>query len=206
VTGLEHFLEHFGYLGIFATLLLGSLGVPIPEEVPIIAAGVLTYEGAVQAWLVLPVCFAGVLSGDVILYWAGRHWGERILQWRPVRLVLTPAREVWLKAAYRRHAIKTIIAVRPLTGLRAAAFVTAGIARVPFLRFLGADLAAAAVSVPFWFAVAYFFTNEVEAFVEGAHRAERWLGIAGLVVIIIALLVAVRRLQRITKSEADEER
>jgi membrane protein DedA with SNARE-associated domain len=201
VSSLEQFLEHFTYLGVFTALLLGSLGVPIPEEVPIIAAAVLTYEGVVRWWLVLLVCFAGVLSGDVILYWAGWHWGEHVLQWRIVRLVLTPTREQWLKAAYRRHCITTVIAARPLTGLRAAAFVTAGIARVPFWKFLAADVAAALVIVPLWFTVAYFFTDEIQAVVAGAHEVERWLGLAGLVVIAVTLFVAWRRLQ---KERADQ--
>jgi len=34
------FVDHFTYLGIFAVLLLGSLGVPIPEEMAVIAAAV----------------------------------------------------------------------------------------------------------------------------------------------------------------------
>jgi hypothetical protein len=46
-------------LGIFAVLLLGSLGVPIPEEMPTIAAAVLSHEGIVWWWLVLPVCLLG---------------------------------------------------------------------------------------------------------------------------------------------------
>jgi membrane protein DedA with SNARE-associated domain len=196
VSGLEQFLEHFTYLGIFTVLLLGSLGVPIPEEMPIIAAGVLAYEGVVRGWLVLLVCVVGVVSGDVVLYWVGWHWGERVLQWRVVRLVLSPAREHWLKAAYRRHAITTVIAARPLTGLRAAAFVTAGIARVPFWKFLCADVAAALVSVPLLFAGAYFFTDEIQAVVAGARRAERWLGLAVLVVMVLILFVAWRRLQK----------
>ena len=25
------------------------------------------------------MCLAGVLSGDIVLYWAGRRWGERLL-------------------------------------------------------------------------------------------------------------------------------
>ncbi len=37
-------VEHFTYLGIFSVLLAAALGVPIPEEVPIIAAGVLVHE------------------------------------------------------------------------------------------------------------------------------------------------------------------
>ncbi len=77
---LQGLVEHFTYLGIFALLLLGSLGVPIPEEMPIIAAAVLSHAGLVRWWLALFVCFLGVLSGDVVLYWTGRHWGEPILR------------------------------------------------------------------------------------------------------------------------------
>ena len=123
---LQEFVDNFTYLGIFAVLLLGSLGVPIPEEMPIIAAAVLSHEGIVRWWLALPVCLLGVLSGDVALYWVGRHWGEQVLHWRLVRLVLSPERQQWLKAAYRRHALKTVVTARHVMGLRAAAFLTAG--------------------------------------------------------------------------------
>jgi hypothetical protein len=37
VDSLRGFVEHFTYLGIFAVLLFASLGVLIPEEMPIIA-------------------------------------------------------------------------------------------------------------------------------------------------------------------------
>src|SRR6185295_10418957 len=133
---------------ILVALLLGSLGVPIPEEMPIAAAGILSHEGLARWWLALPVCVLGVLSGDMVLYWVGRRWGERVLGWRVVRLVLTPSRAEWLQAAYREHAMKTVAMARHVAGLRAAAFLTAGIARVPFWKFILADAAAAAVSVP----------------------------------------------------------
>ena len=160
---LQGFVEHFTYLGIFAVLLLGSLGVPIPEEMPIIAAAVLSHAGLARWWLALPVCLLGVLSGDMVLYWVGRQWGEHVLNWRPVRLVLTPKREQWLQAAYRRHALKTIVTARHVMGLRAAAFLTAGIARVPFWKFVVADAGAAALGVPFGFGLAYFFTDEIDS-------------------------------------------
>ncbi|MGH2625369.1 MAG: DedA family protein [Anaerolineales bacterium] len=188
---LQDFVEHFRYLGIFAVLLLGGLGVPIPEEMPIIAAAVMSHEGMVRWWLALPVCLLGVLSGDLVLYWAGWHWGERVLNWRVVRLVLTPSREQWLKAAYRRHALKTVVTARHVMGLRAAAFLTAGIARVPFWKFVVADAGAALLGVPFMFGLAYFFTDQITAILADVHRVERWLGLAGLLVLAAALAVSV---------------
>ena len=66
--------------------------------------------------------FVSVLSGDVVLYWSGRHWGERLLSWGVVRVVLNPERERRFKAAYRRHAGKTVFMARHVIGLRVAAW------------------------------------------------------------------------------------
>ena len=71
---LQEIVDNFTYLGIFGVLLLGTLAVPIPEGMPIIAAAVLSHEGIVRSWLALRViCLLGVLSGDMVLYWVGRH-------------------------------------------------------------------------------------------------------------------------------------
>ena len=65
---IQEFIEHFTYGGIFLALLLGGLGAPIPEELPILAAGALAREAIVRWWVALPVCIVGVLVGDVVLY------------------------------------------------------------------------------------------------------------------------------------------
>ncbi len=193
---LQEFVNNFTYLGIFAVLLLGSLGVPIPEEMPIVAAAVLSHEGIVRWWLALPVCLLGALSGDVVLYWVGRHWGERVLAWRLIRLVLTPARGQWLKAAYRRHALKTVVTARHVVGLRAAAFLTAGSASIPFWKFVVADVGAALFGVPLVFGAAYFFADAIHAIMADVHRAERWLGLAGLLALAAMLVIGVWRWHR----------
>jgi membrane protein DedA with SNARE-associated domain len=62
VEALQEFVDNFTYLGIFAVLLLGSLGVPIPEEMPIIAAAVLSHEDIVRWW----PCVARLPAGGAI--------------------------------------------------------------------------------------------------------------------------------------------
>ena len=137
-----------------------------------------------------------MLAGDLVLYWVGRHWGAEVLNWRVVRWVLTPTREQWLTAAYRRHALKTIITARHVMGLRAAAFLTAGMARVPFWKFVVADAGTAALGVPFLFGLAYFFTEQLTAIAADVHRVERWLALAGLLGLLVVLGVAVWRWHR----------
>jgi len=178
---VQHLIEHFTYVGLLLILFATGLGLPIPEEGPIVAAGVLAHERVIRWWIALPVCLVGVLSGDTVLYWVGHHWGERILEWRAVRWVLSREREERLKTAYHRHGVKILFTARHVLGLRAAAFLTAGIAKVPFWRFIAADTLAALIGVPVSFGVAFLFADQLERVLAGVHRIERWLVLYALV-------------------------
>jgi len=195
------FIEQFTYVGLFLALFAGSLGLPIPEEAPIIAAGVLSHEEIIHWWLAIPICLTAVMLGDTILYAVGHHWGERILGWRVVRHVLSLEREQALKASYKRHGVKIIFAARHVMGLRAAAFLTAGVAHVPYWKFIVIDAAAASVGVPFSFGLAYLFTDQLERLLTEMHRIERWLVVAALGALAVWLWVLVwRRSRRIERS------
>jgi membrane protein DedA with SNARE-associated domain len=199
---VQAFIEHFTYAGIFAVLFVAGLGVPIPEEAPVAAAGILSSVGTTRWWIALPVCIVAVLSGDSVLYWVGHHWGERAMRWRVVRRMLSPEREERFKAAYRRHAVKTIFAARHVMGVRAAAFLTAGIARVPFWKFLFADGLAAVISVPIGFGLAYFFTDQLDQIRADVKRVERW---AMLILVVVAAGVLAYFAWRKSRQEIREE-
>jgi membrane protein DedA with SNARE-associated domain len=202
---VEQFIEQFTYVGIFLVLFGAGLGVPIPEEIPVLAAGVLAHEGVVRPWIALPLCLVAILAGDTALYWIGHHWGERILEWRAVRYVLTREREERFKAAYRRHGVKIVFAARHVAGIRAAAFLTAGIARVPFPQFLAVDTAAALIGVPVAFGLAFFFADQLERLIADLHRVEQWLAIIGLAIAAGWLgLLAYRRARRFREAEKIE--
>jgi len=108
--------------------------------------------------------------------------------------VLTKEREETLKESYRRHGVKIVFTARHVMGLRAAAFLTAGIARVPFPRFLAADLAASMLGVPISFGLAFFFTDQLERILTDVRRVERWVILLGFVV--LAAFIAVRAWRR----------
>lgn len=202
---VEGFIEQFTYVGFFLVLFGTALGLPIPEEIPVLAAGVLAHEDVVRWWIALPVCFFGILSGDTILYWIGHHWGERILDWRVVRLGLSREREERFKAAYRRHGVKIVFTARHIVGLRAAAFMTAGIAKVPFPRFLIVDAAAALVGVSVSFGLAFLFTDQLRRLFADIRRIEQWVVLAGLLVLAGWLgVLAYRRARREAKAERIE--
>ena len=181
---IEQIVEHFTYAGIFLVLFAAGLGVPIPEELPIAAAAALASQGVVRWWIALPVCIVAVVAGDVVLYWVGHHWGERILEWRLVRGILTKRREAKLLDGYRRHGVKIVFTARHIMGLRAAAFLTAGIAKFPFWKFLAVDGGAALLSVPIGFGLAHALTEQLYHLARDTQRWERWLMLLGLVAVV----------------------
>ena len=190
---IGHLIASLSYAGVMLVLLAGSLGVPIPEEIPIVTAAVLSHEGVMRWWLALPACMVGVISGDAILYWVGRRYGERALDHRLVRRFLDPARLGQIEAGYRRRGALIVFLARNVMGLRAAAFIAAGVVRVSFAKFVLADGVAIAYGVPLNFALAYFATTHLHRLLAEVHRVERWLVFAGLLAAAAAVYVVLRR-------------
>jgi membrane protein DedA with SNARE-associated domain len=193
---LTELISDFTYPGVFLILLATGLGVPIPEELPIAIAAMMARWEVMHWFGALLSCLAGVLAGDILLYWVGRHFGRRILQWSTVRRILTPAREARVMDAYHRHGLKFVVLARLVMGLRAAAFLTAGLVRVPFPRFLLVDLAAVLVSVPLSFGVAYAVADSVAVALARVRELQLW--VAGLALLVAAgwLIVRLRRRRR----------
>ena len=174
---IEGAIEYFSYGGLLVVLLLGSLGLPIPEEVPIVAAGMLSHQQMMRWWLALPACIVGVFAGDLILYGAGRHWGERVIDQPLLGRLLTRARLEQIQAGYRRRGALIVFLARNVMGLRAAAFVGAGVGGLPFWKFAAADGAAIGYGVPLNFGLAYLFSRHLHAVLAEVHRVEGWIAL-----------------------------
>jgi membrane protein DedA with SNARE-associated domain len=158
----EDLIRHLGYVGIILVLVLGGLGLPVPEEAPVILAAILSRRDTMWWPLALGACFTGVLVGDFVVYLLGYFYGERVLGFRLTRAFLTKAREAQIKGYFHRHGIKILILGRFAVGFRTAAYLTAGILRLPPLRLLLADLFAASLSTVLMFGLGYWFADWIE--------------------------------------------
>lgn len=76
------------YLAIFLILLACGLGIPIPEDITLFAAGILTYYGVCDVWTMIGVSLLGVLIGDSFVFWLGHRFGRRLITKWPFRLFL----------------------------------------------------------------------------------------------------------------------
>jgi membrane protein DedA with SNARE-associated domain len=183
--GSDLIVARLGYLGIILVLVLGGLGLPVPEEAPIILSAVLSRNGKMFWPLALASCFAGVLIGDFIVYALGYFQGERVLSFRITRRFLTREREAQIKGYFHRHGMRILITGRFVPGFRTAAYLTAGILRLPPLKLFLADCCAAAMSTLLLFGLGYFFANWVET---GMKQAQGYVVAAAAVGIVGWLL------------------
>jgi membrane protein DedA with SNARE-associated domain len=193
---LFQLIVNFTYPGVFLILFATGLGVPIPEELPIAIAAMMARWEMMNWCGALLACLAGALSGDVLLYVLGRHFGRRILNWPTARRILTPEREARVMHAYHKHGLKFVVMARLIMGLRAATFLTAGLVRVPFLRFLLVDVAAVLLSVSISFGIAYAVADSVAVALTRVRELQLW--IAGFTLLVAAAwgLVLLRRRRR----------
>lgn len=196
------FIKSWSYLGIVAFLILTGCGLPIPEEVPIIAAGLMS-KSTLNPWLSLAACFVGAIVGDMVMYGIGRKFGRRILQ-RGSFFVsyLSPEREQQIEEHFRRHGLKVLFVARFLAGVRSPIYLTAGILKVPFRRFVVADALCASVVIPIFFGLAYLFSEQINEIWRALRQAEM-AATAAIACGAVVGLVLYRRLRRRPATEAD---
>src|SRR3974377_1168558 len=72
---ITHWIGQYGYFGIFSLLMLGIVGLPVPDETLLTFAGFMVYK---QELLPIPQFFAaflGSICGITISYGLGRSLG-----------------------------------------------------------------------------------------------------------------------------------
>ncbi len=128
--------------------MLTGCGLPIPEEVALIAAGILAAQGIIDPWIALIACLVGCLVGDSIMYLIGSRVGRRLMNSNsPWGKYLTPEREKLLEDLIHRHGVKVLFVARFMVGIRSPVYLTAGILKFPYQRFIIADAFCASVVI-----------------------------------------------------------
>lgn len=203
MSDLHEFVGHWGYVAIFMVVVLGNVGLPVPEETILAFAGYLVWRGKLRMSLVLAVGIVSAVVGDNIGYWLGRRYGQTALP-RYARWVLGhPERLETMKAFVARRGALAVFVARFIPGVRFTAGPLAGALGLSFASFLAANVAGAVVYVPVvvgaGYAVGYGFGAYVDRLRYVVGEAERivlvivLLGILALVALRIAQAIYQRK-------------
>lgn len=190
---IQEWLMQGFYPMLAGILIIASLGVPIPEDVPLIASGIVLHEHpAAATWFgTILVAMTCILSGDMFLYTLGRRWGRTVFNHRSVSWLITRERMEWADRHFHRYGGWMVFFGRMVAGVRAVMCITAGVTRFPFHRFLLADFGGALVSVPTFIALGYAFAGALPTLRRYLLGAQGALLI--IAVVVAAILIYVKR-------------
>lgn len=138
------------YVGIFVLLLLGGFGFPVPEDIPIVLAGVAASKNIISIEGAFVVSYVGVVVADQIVYLMGYFFGQKLVMagTRSKRFTfITDEKVDEIREGLRKRRLVYIFIGRHVFPVRTVTFLTAGALRIPYLEFLIADAFAALVSV-----------------------------------------------------------
>ncbi|MEY2644064.1 MAG: hypothetical protein RLZZ124_346 [Cyanobacteriota bacterium] len=140
---LEALLGRWGYLVIFAAMLLENAGLPLPGETVTLLGGYAAGSGQLNLAGVMLAAAGGAVLGDNLGYWVGRRWGWGLLL-RVGRLLRQPPEQLEvLRDRFLRHAGLSVFLGRFVAVLRVLAGPMAGAVAMPYRRFLLCNLAGA---------------------------------------------------------------
>jgi membrane protein DedA with SNARE-associated domain len=197
---MEHLVETYGLGLLFVLIMLESAGIPLPGETALIGAAVLAGRGHFDIVWVIVVAASAAIVGDNGGYWVGRIWGRRLLtRWnrleRLAEKVLPPSERF-----FARHGGKTVFFARFIAILRFTAAWLAGVTRMSWWRFLvwnaaGGILWATGVGL-----LAYYGGKAAA----DAFDQYGWIGAAGVLLSVGAVLIALHVWRRRVEPEAEE--
>ena len=196
---ISAYIEHFTYLGLFVVLLLCGLGMPIPEDVALLAGGYLVHRGITRYPITLAVSLVGVVAGDNSLFFLGRRFGTGWVRYFGIG---RPGRQVQIERIQKfmqRHGHRAIFYARFLAGLRALIYLSAGSFGVRPAVFLVYDLLGAIISVPIVVTLGYVFGKQLEMIVKYLGGFERLI----VVVLVLSAILYGTRMFAVRKTPPD---
>jgi membrane protein DedA with SNARE-associated domain len=89
---LQHWIDLYGYFGLYFALIFGIVGLPIPDESLLTLSGYFISTGRFHFVPAFLAAFLGSTSGITVSYWIGRAGGYRVVHKYGPKIHLTEER------------------------------------------------------------------------------------------------------------------
>lgn len=142
---IQALAQDYGYWAIFFGIMLENMGLPLPGETVTLVGGFLAgSEELVYRWVLLSA-IAGAVIGDSIGYWIGFYGGWPLLLRLGNLLRINETSLDNIREKFGKNADKAVIFGRFIALLRIFAGPLAGIAQMPYWKFLLCNLLGASL-------------------------------------------------------------
>jgi membrane protein DedA with SNARE-associated domain/rhodanese-related sulfurtransferase len=180
-------LAEHGYGILFASVLLETVGFPVPAALALLLAGGASARGSLDAWRAFPGALATVLAGDTLMFLLGRYTGWWLLGLL-CRLSLNPESCILRSAdSFYKRGRTLLVFAKFVPGINTIAPPMAGSMNMRLATFLRLDLAGALLYVSAYFWVGFLFSDALNSITRGYRAVGTivgWLLFAAVVVFI----------------------
>ncbi|MFQ5729521.1 MAG: DedA family protein [Waddliaceae bacterium] len=192
---------HAAHWIFFLLIMLGGLNVPISEDIVLISAGALASIYIPEntfylfGWLFFACWFSAWEA-----YWIGRLLGPKLYNIKWFSHILTAKRIERLHFYYEKFGFLTFMVGRFIPGgVRNALFMTSGLGKMPFYKFLLRDLPACLLSASFLYSLGYIFGQNAQSiihFFKTYHTVALIILFSSLVLYFPIIKIRRRRLKK----------
>lgn len=196
--------EHAPYAHwiVFSALMLAGINVPISEDLMIIISAILAATVVPENTLILFLAvFLGCYISDWVSYWIGRLLGRKLwdIRWFARTVPLKKLEQA--QNFYAKYGFWTLLIGRFIPfGVRNCLFITAGMGKMPFGRFLLSDGIACILSNTTLFTIAYMLGKNYQVLLHYLKTFNIAI-FAAFIVTIIALIWYKRRKKNLKLSK-----
>src|SRR5260370_10813600 len=149
-------ITQYGYIAIFSLLVLGLVGLPVPDETLMTFAGYLVYQGHISLPLAFLIAFAGSACGITLSYILGRTFGLGIIHRYGRYLRITEAHVEKAHEFFRRAGHWSLTFGYFIPGVRHFTAYAAGMSDLEYPTFALYAYAGAAIWAGFFIGLRYF--------------------------------------------------
>jgi membrane protein DedA with SNARE-associated domain len=185
-------INDLGYPGIFLLLVAGSAGIPVSSEAVMLFAGFDVYRGHFTLVAIILVGILGDLVGASVAYAIGYFGRIELIQRHGAKVHITPERLARAERWFERHGTKAIPICRMLPLVRAYMSFPAGVAEVPYLRFLALSALGGVPWIAFWGILGRAIGSHYHSVQSNLH----YVDIAALVLIVAGIVYLFSRRRR----------